>query len=101
MVIVGQEWCNAREKCVRAYNIVASIEVTTEAIKQVRLHLDSNQGREITGPLLYRLSHRGETSFDRYVALIKCACRYNVCITWRGILGGILAMISHTDSHID
>ena len=39
--------CNAREKCcsMHAYNIVASFEVTTKAIKQVRLRLDSNQGR--------------------------------------------------------
>ena len=52
-VIVGQEGCNAREKCVHGYNIVASFEVTTKAIKHVRLHLDSNQGRQIAGLMLY------------------------------------------------
>ena len=42
-----------KEELVSLLNNYIAIKVCTKAIKQVRLHLDSNQGRQIAGLMLY------------------------------------------------
>ena len=48
--------------------IIVCCLVDILAVKQVRLHLDSNQGRQIAGLVLYQLSYRVRQVFTAYVA---------------------------------